>query len=514
VLDAPVPDNETARLAELYDYELLDTASEQLFDEIASSAAAICGTEYAAITLIDRDRQWFKARHGIAVEQTARDQSICGHAILQTDFFLVPDTEKDTRFAGNPLLQDLGIRFYGGTPLHGAKGNTLGMLCVLDPQPLQLTQTQQTTLTQLGRVAMVLFEAHRRRRRTEWLGSLVDQLDEEVFVFDQSTGHFLHANACALGNIGLSGLEPEGMQPHSVTPDVSASEFEAHMQLLATGANQVVFETVRQRDPAGPYPVEARWQRMQTNGRDVLVAFVRDISARQQLDKAKDEFISVVSHELRTPLTALYGAIKLVGGGACGELSSSATAMLDLASRNADSLLAIVNDILDLEKCVAGLMEFEIGPVAVEPLLEDLARSQGATAQAAGVTIHVASPEFLQVLADARRLQQVLANLLSNALKFAPKGSTVHLQAQMRMGRVELSVTDQGPGVPEAFQERIFQRFAQADMQTTRTKGGSGLGLSIVKAMVEEMNGQVGFESVPGRTCFHVVMPESKLEGA
>jgi PAS domain S-box-containing protein len=503
------PDNEIARLAELYDYELLDTASEQLFDDLASSAAAICGTEYAAISLIDRDRQWFKARHGFELAQTSRDESICGHAILNSDFFEVTDTARDQRFAGNPLLEDLGVRFYGGTPLLGEKGNALGMLCVLDSQPHHLTDSQQKSLSQLGRVAMVLFEAHRKRRRTEWLGGLVDQLDDEVFVFDLATGHFLHANACALRSLGLAPDERPSLELHDVTPTLSAVEFEAHMALLTAGASRVVYETVRERLPASPIPVEVTWQRMRTNGRDVVVAFVRDITERQRLDKAKSEFIAVVSHELRTPLTALYGAIKLVNGGACGELSGPAQTMLNLASRNADSLLCIVNDILDLEKCVAGLMTFDMAAITIPPVLHNLAKAQQAVAEASGVRLQIEAPEFLQALADARRLEQVLANLLSNALKFAPRGSTVHLHAHSSGGYVEVSVIDEGAGVPIEFQDQVFERFAQANMASTRPMGGSGLGLSIVKAMVEEMNGQVGFESVPGRTRFWVRLTEA-----
>jgi signal transduction histidine kinase len=248
-----------------------------------------------------------------------------------------------------------------------------------------------------------------------------------------------------------------------------------------------------------------------SGGRVVLVSQVQDISERKAIERMKDEFISVVNHELRTPLTSIHGAVKLLEAGAAGELPEAALRLARLASQNTDRLRNIIDDILDLDKIVSGRMDFDIEPLVALAMLEKVAQAHEATADSGGVKILVDSAAGLGLLADAQRLHQVLDNLVSNALKFAPTGSQVLLRGRAEAAaagpRVRLSVTDNGSGIPEHFRDRIFQRFAQADMNTSRQKGGSGLGLSIVKKMVEQMNGSIDYESRPGLTTFTVSLP-------
>ena len=224
--------------------------------------------------------------------------------------------------------------------------------------------------------------------------------------------------------------------------------------------------------------------------------------------RIKDEFVSVVSHELRTPLTALHGALRLLESGVAGELPENAARLVGLAADGSRRLRSIVDDILDLEQIAAGRMLFAKEPVGAAELLNAIASSFEASAASASVALVVDASPGLRFVADDRRVQQVVCNLVSNALKFAPLGTQVRLKAASSEGYVRLSVSDQGPGIPTEFRARIFQRFAQADMGDTRALGGSGLGLSIVKRLAEQMNGKVGFESEPGCTVFHVEFPE------
>lgn len=508
-----IPADEEARLRDLHHYEILDTPSERVFDEIAQLAATICGTPYAAITLIDRERQWFKAVHGLEIKETSRDESVCGHAILEREFFEVPDLQQDERFVDNPQLNGaVKFRFYGGSQLTNTSGSSVGMLCVLDEQPRQLTHVQRNALSQLADVVMALLEGNRQRRRKEWFGALVDEVSDEIFIIDAQSYRYLHANAGALKHLGYPLDQLREMTPVDITPTLSHAEFLTYMQELRKGArHQVVYEGTRRPSNGEAYPVEIRWQQLFTSDRPVIISLVHDISERKAIERMKDEFIAVVNHELRTPLTSIHGAIKLLERGSGGTLPEPAARLVSLASTNTGRLLRIVDDILDLEKIASGRMEFDIRPVEAGPLLMQVAQSHEAVAGSAGVRLVVESPDGLWLRADMQRLQQVLGNLVSNALKFAPRDSTVELQAQRhgrRMGdRVRLCVTDHGPGIPEHFRDKIFQRFAQADMNTTRQKGGSGLGLSIVKQMTEQMNGSVGYESRPGCTTFHVELP-------
>lgn len=506
-----LPPNEADRLADLHDFGVLDTPSEKLFNEFAELAAAICGTQYAAVTLIDRDRQWFKAEYGLAVGQTTRDESVCGHAILEHEVFEVPDTERDERFANNPVLTNAGIRFYCGSQLRSGRGHAIGMLCVLDSEPRQLSLAQRHSLNQLADVMMAVLEAGRQSRMLNWFGALVDTVSDEILVTDPQSLRYLYANPSAVRSLGYSLEQLRGMTPMDVMEGQNHATFNAYVRQLQEGAPQVVFEGVRQRSDGGSYPVEARWQLVSSFGRPVILSIVTDITQRKEMERMKSEFISVVSHELRTPLTSIHGAVKLLDSGIAGSLPEGAARLVKLAARNSERLRTIVDDILDMEKMASGQMVFQIESLHAAPLLERAAQAFEAVAGTAGVQLVVSGGADLHLRADAQRLQQVLANLISNALKFAPRGSQVRVEAsQAGPGTgVRLQVTDQGPGIPDEFRARIFQRFAQAQMTASRQKSGSGLGLSIAKEMIERMGGSIGYESEPGCTVFHVTLPSA-----
>ena len=148
----PLPQNETDRLRALRAYRILDTKPEERFDELTQLAAIICGVPISLISLIDADRQWFKSKVGLELEETARADAFCTHAIMQPEMFEVPDATKDERFAHNPLVTgDLHVRFYAGAPLATADGHLLGTMCVIDREPRHLTEQQRKALEILGR---------------------------------------------------------------------------------------------------------------------------------------------------------------------------------------------------------------------------------------------------------------------------------------------------------------------------------------------------------------------------
>jgi len=160
---AALPADEDARLEALRDLEILDSGPEQDFDDLALIASQICGTPISMISLIDHDRQWFKAKVGFEAQETPRDLAFCAHAILQRDLFVVPDATKDPRFSGNPLVTtDPKIRFYAGAPLRTPEGHALGTLCVVDRLPRQLTEEQETALRALSRQVEARLELRRR----------------------------------------------------------------------------------------------------------------------------------------------------------------------------------------------------------------------------------------------------------------------------------------------------------------------------------------------------------------
>ncbi|MFM8898484.1 MAG: GAF domain-containing protein [Burkholderiales bacterium] len=153
-LSYPVPDNEAERLQALYTYAILDTLPEAVFDDVVGLASSICGTPIALISLLDSDRQWFKAKVGIEAEQTARSQAFCSHAIMHPDdVFVVPDARQDERFKCNPLVEgEPRIRFYAGASIMTPDGYALGTVCAIDREPRELTASQQLSMAMLARL--------------------------------------------------------------------------------------------------------------------------------------------------------------------------------------------------------------------------------------------------------------------------------------------------------------------------------------------------------------------------
>jgi len=234
-----------------------------------------------------------------------------------------------------------------------------------------------------------------------------------------------------------------------------------------------------------------------------------DISERKKIDRMKNEFVSTVSHELRTPLTSIRGSLGLIGGGIAGQLPPQAAELVQIAYKNSERLVRLINDILDIEKIESGKMQFDL---RVQPLLllvqHALEATQGFGAQY-GVGIRLASSaDDARVRVDGDRLIQIVTNLVSNAVKFSPAGSEVAVSVERRPGGVRVAVADRGPGIPEEFRSRIFEKFSQADSSDTRQKGGTGLGLAITKSLAESMGGRIGFETSGAGTVFWTEWPE------
>ena len=235
----------------------------------------------------------------------------------------------------------------------------------------------------------------------------------------------------------------------------------------------------------------------QEDGRPLRVSGTHaDITEQKKVDRLKSEFVSTVSHELRTPLTSIKGSLGLIVSGALGTVPEKARGMVDVAHKNADRLIALVNDILDMEKLQSGKMEFDFQLVDLSDLLTEALEANNGLAQQHNVTFSLADfVSGVAVRGDGNRLTQVVANLLSNAAKFSPDDGIVEISLSSHDGVARISISDHGPGIPEEFRQRMFGRFVQADASDTRQKGGTGLGLNISKSIIEMHGGAIGFES-------------------
>jgi signal transduction histidine kinase len=236
----------------------------------------------------------------------------------------------------------------------------------------------------------------------------------------------------------------------------------------------------------------------------------RDISAFKEIGRMKDEFISAVSHELRTPLTSIRGSLDLMASGVMGELPSEAIPVVELARRNCERLVRLINDVLDIEKIEAGRMDFHLEVMELEPLLLHSVETLRPYGDQLGVAFRIeCSAPGARARVDPDRLIQVMENLLSNAAKFSPPGETVQVTLARRGRDLRVSITDRGAGISPELQSRLFEKFAQGDLPHPSQKGGTGLGLNIARAIVERLGGNIGVVSRPGvSTTFHFNLPE------
>ncbi|MDO3384721.1 PAS domain S-box protein [Gilvimarinus sp. SDUM040013] len=289
--------------------------------------------------------------------------------------------------------------------------------------------------------------------------------------------------------------------------------FKAGQKERAVGATR---DLVGVRREGEQFPLELALSEIMQEGEPLYIAIVRDITERKRIDQMKSEFIATVSHELRTPLTAISGSLRLLDGGAMGALPAQVGRLVHIAYTNSSRLIHLVNDLLDMEKLVAGRMEFTMRPRLLAPLICSAIEENASYAAEHNVTFELSDEKLTSrvsdrpviVSVDENRLKQVMANLLSNAAKFSPEGAKVTVRLEWEPKLVRVSIIDQGKGIPEEFRDQIFQKFSQVDSSSTRSKGGTGLGLAITKELVQRMDGHIGYDTHVGKgTRFYFTLP-------
>ena len=235
----------------------------------------------------------------------------------------------------------------------------------------------------------------------------------------------------------------------------------------------------------------------------------REIKRRQKAEQAKDEFLSIVSHELRTPLTAIRGAITLVNNGATGELNNKTQSILAIADNNTHRLTALVNDLLDVQKLESGQMKYKRKLIHPAEFIENAVNSIHSSYFPAPWKININNTLKNElVFADSSRMEQVIANIISNAIKYGSKKDNIDIGLSRKSEFVVISVTDYGSGINEETKNSIFEKFTQTKMTDNRHESGSGLGLYIAKVIIEYHGGKITYISSPGKgTTFYIQLP-------
>ena len=336
---------------------------------------------------------------------------------------------------------------------------------------------------------------------------VVETLPFGIITLD-SAGTIMFANASAAETLGWSATRLRGLNFHDTAhhhrADGTAYPKQLcpiHLAHVSHSACTIDRETLWRSDGT-PVICDITTSPLDEGG---LAVTIRDAFARLELARAQDEFVSVVSHELRTPLASLLGALKMSSLDSLE--TSQRESLIAIAQRNADRLARLVDDILDLEKVRTGAITLARTEISGISLCQSAADAVAGTAVTRGVSIAIdAHP--VTFWADRMRLEQVLTNLLDNAMKHSEPGSTVTLRVRKSRADVAIEVIDEGAGIDPEGLRRVFDRFWQVDSSNQRVRQGSGLGLTISKAIMELHGGSIGVTSELGRgTCFTVKVP-------
>ena len=344
---------------------------------------------------------------------------------------------------------------------------------------------------------------HRVQERTTQLRSLASERErtlesvaDGIYGVDLE-GRVTFINAAAAHTLGASAADLVGHEAHATfhTPaedDTANLPEHCHItRALRHGITATAEQDVYRRLDGKDVPVEVTTSPLRNDGRirGAVVAF-RDVTERREMERIKDEFVSVVSHELRTPLTAIRGALGLLDSGALDGSPEQAARMARIALTSSERLSRLVDDILDMERLDAGTTRLELAEHRVNSLVAVAVDQVSVLAEEAGVVVIPTGSQEV-VRADGERIVQTLTNLLGNAVKFSPRGSTVRVTAVPVGDLVELRVDDEGRGIPPDKLEAVFGRFEQVDASDTRERGGSGLGLAIARSIVDRHGGRL-----------------------
>jgi PAS domain S-box-containing protein len=351
---------------------------------------------------------------------------------------------------------------------------------------------------------------HELQRSQRHLCAVTDTAPNAILTADRH-GEIVYANPAAARIFGRSEAQLRGGPIATLWALPSnAAERRMTLRLLARARRSgTTIEVAGSRFDGSEFPLEVSLARWEVDGERFLTVIARDITQRKEVERLKEEFVTLVSHEMRTPLTTIAGPLALLSEGSAGELPAPARRLVDMAGNNVARLNRLVNDILDTHRMESGRLALHMQPVDLGNFLRHALVVNAAVIDRQGIEArYLPAGRPVWTHADPDKLMQVVTNLLSNAAKFSPAGTVVTVRLTVRGDRAHFAITDQGCGIPAEFRPRIFGKFARAASASGAVTEGVGLGLAISKALVEAMRGSIGFESTVGvGTTFHVELP-------
>ena len=442
-----------------------------------------------------------------------RGEGLAGRVWERGTAIHVLDVSHEENFVRRTEITNLSLKTAVGFPIRSREG-VIGVFTLFS---LRSRDVDEYLLGMLNTVGAQIGQFIARKRAEK---EIADNEDRYHYLFENSAdmiltfapdGAILHSNGAWMHTLGYARDE---MQKKNLLDLVDPEQRDQCQSLidkaLASGSLDKVDLVFRARD-GHTVAIEGTINCRYANNSDSKVeycnAIFQDVTKRREVDRMKNEFISVVSHELRTPLTSIRGSLGLLAGGALRKDPEKGDRMLDIALKNTERLVRLINDILDLEKIESGKVALDVQPIDAADLLNQASATMHALADTNHVQLDTVAVRGT-LHADRDRMLQTLTNLLSNAIKFSGAGSTITLASQRRGSGLLIRVRDQGRGIPAGKLQSIFERFQQVDASDSRDKGGTGLGLAICRTIVQQHGGSIWVESTEGKGSeFFVFLP-------
>jgi PAS domain S-box-containing protein len=505
---------DVARLDAVRATGLLDAPPSPTLERLTRLVAKLLHAPSAVVTLIDRDRQFF------AASNTERDNrsgplshSFCQHVVATAAPLIVSDAATHPLLHDNRAVTEEGVLAYAGMPLVSSDGLPLGSVCAFDTKTRVWSSEEVEILQDLARAAMTEIELRVVGRlleeQEEQLRELLDHTDEIVMRLDVD-GTIRYTNRAWQQLMGAdSETSVSGWAYARVVEEDRAVLWQAWTDALAGEPSSDFVVSFFAGDGRKLVAEMRMVPRVSDGGVRGVRIFGHDVTEIRQAIELKDQMIGLVSHELRTPIGAVQGALTLLGRLLPADLGPREKEMLAMARRNADRLLALVNDLLDLERLEAGHAMPQLGNVALGDVFGPVRDATQPLAERAGVRLEFADGQA-RLRAEGARIAQVLINLIGNAIKFTPTGGAVTVEAVDQGEQWCIQVRDTGRGIPSDQVDKVFERFAQVKRTDATEKGGTGLGLAIARAIVLQHGGRIWVESEVGKgSVFQFTIPRA-----
>lgn len=507
--------NESDRIAALRSYRILDTEAEKDFDDLTELASVICQTPIALITFMDTERQWFKSRTGTDETENLRELSFCNHTMTSLQpVMIIEDATLDERFSNNPLVTgEHHITFYAGVSLVNNEGYALGSLCVLDTKARSLSKEQISALMivagfvieklELRRKVYELEEANQKLYESEnRFKNLVKQAPVGIAIYKGPNMVIEQANEFILDLwgqnediIGKTILEARPELAEHPYMDIIMGVFKTGVEHYGKG----IKGPVRHHNQIVERYFDVIYKPIENSNNEVIavMAVAMDVNDKYLLDQRKDDFLSIASHELKTPITGLKLSLQMLNLIKEKPFSPVHIRMIEQANKSVDKMNDLVDNLLNVKKLSEGELKLDKTTFVLAEMINNSCthiRMEGK------YNVSIEGDTDLQIYADEHRIEQVVANLINNAVKYAPHSLDIYVIIERKHSAVRISIKDNGPGIAKNKIPYLFDRYYQAE-DSKASYAGLGLGLYICWEIVRKHNGNIGVESEIGKGC-------------